>query len=415
MSISKAIPGFESVRVVNGGLKFSDGTACTLPVTQDNKIVIPIRKKVITATIGWIEDFAFHRMHLSRELLENLEDLYFVPQRIFSKKRPIATVPVLKKPILINGQYRLIPRYSRYAIDKRGQAVDLETRLQATGYCEISGYLALNVWDTAIHEWINVPVHRLIGYAWVDNDDFVEKYLINHMDGDKTNNDPTNLEWTSYEKNNTHAIKMGLRTYVRAGNFRDVKTGEVTSFFSFGEALRLMGADKKVQYRYQADPSYLWFDRYEVRMNDDTRPWFYETRALGTKVGRYQITVTHPDGRKEIFYTVNEMRATFDVPNIYGKPVQRSIELIESARPGTKIEIQDLYANARIVRSEMRMKTPVLPPRCIEATHNESNQVLQFKSLHSAARHFQVDRQVIKDRLSSGKNFNNWSLKELSS
>ena len=58
-------------------------------------------------------------------------------------------------------------------------------------------------------------VHRLVAEAFIPND--LNLPQVNHIDGDKSNNHYSNLEWCTQQENNVHALKTGLRTGKRSG------------------------------------------------------------------------------------------------------------------------------------------------------------------------------------------------------
>ena len=55
-----------------------------------------------------------------------------------------------------------------------------------------------------------VSVHRLVAEAYLDAPANGEKLTVNHIDGDKTNNHISNLEWNTYSENLQHAYDTGL-------------------------------------------------------------------------------------------------------------------------------------------------------------------------------------------------------------
>ncbi len=52
-------------------------------------------------------------------------------------------------------------------------------------------------------------VHRLVAEAFLPKEDGLD--IINHKDGDKTNNHVSNIEWCNPLQNNLHALSTGLR------------------------------------------------------------------------------------------------------------------------------------------------------------------------------------------------------------
>lgn len=52
-------------------------------------------------------------------------------------------------------------------------------------------------------------IHRLVARCFIENpNNYAE---VNHIDGNKANNNVSNLEWCTRSQNNKHAVKTGLR------------------------------------------------------------------------------------------------------------------------------------------------------------------------------------------------------------
>lgn len=62
-------------------------------------------------------------------------------------------------------------------------------------------------------------VHRLVADVFIPN--HLNKKTVNHIDGNKSNNNISNLEWSTYSENNQHAIDTGLRKSYWTGKKKD--------------------------------------------------------------------------------------------------------------------------------------------------------------------------------------------------
>lgn len=78
----------------------------------------------------------------------------------------------------------------------------------------VHGYLYCELWKNGEHQ--RYAIHRLVASAFIPNPDNLP--VVNHLDGDKANNNVFNLEWCSNFENNLHAYKTGLnKPYNRRG------------------------------------------------------------------------------------------------------------------------------------------------------------------------------------------------------
>lgn len=68
------------------------------------------------------------------------------------------------------------------------------------------GYLCVNLTKNGIVK--TYKIHRLVGLTFIPNPK--NKYSINHINGNKTDNRVENLEWATYKEQVVHAVKMGL-------------------------------------------------------------------------------------------------------------------------------------------------------------------------------------------------------------
>lgn len=73
------------------------------------------------------------------------------------------------------------------------------------------GYMCIGTCKNSIKN--TYLVHRMVSIAFIPNPD--NKPCVNHIDGNKTNNHVSNLEWCTYAENTNHAIKKGLMNYAR--------------------------------------------------------------------------------------------------------------------------------------------------------------------------------------------------------
>jgi len=79
----------------------------------------------------------------------------------------------------------------------------------------------------------NMKIHRLVGIAFIDNPNHFDQ--INHKDGNKHNNNVSNLEWCDCRYNQVHAWETGLRETLKFAQIEKEENKIINIFDSLND------------------------------------------------------------------------------------------------------------------------------------------------------------------------------------
>jgi hypothetical protein len=109
----------------------------------------------------------------------------------------------------MNYECKTIPGYEDYQVDTNGDVWSLKfgKRKKLKAQIKRDGYLSIGLYNN--DKCKAFKVHRLVMLAFCGE----SKLQVNHIDGIKTNNNLTNLEYCTASENIRHAMELGLRNY----------------------------------------------------------------------------------------------------------------------------------------------------------------------------------------------------------
>lgn len=98
-----------------------------------------------------------------------------------------------------------IKDYPNYYVTEDGFIYSAKRNIILKGGLDKDGYILVTLQHGMLRR--TAKVHREVANAYVPNPDLLP--VVNHLDGNKQNNHPSNLEWTTVSGNTKHAYELG--------------------------------------------------------------------------------------------------------------------------------------------------------------------------------------------------------------
>lgn len=212
------------------------------------------------------------------------------------------TIPKLFKELeyqdLDFSEFKEIPNYTGYLINKDGKVFSkkyhllMESTIGKRGYVHLSLVRDDGIRKTKYMHHLLLSAFRPDDYSKVTKFEDIGnsdvRYVVNHIDGNKQNNNLSNLEVITQSENGLHAVRNNLITTTKKVSIKfHNEGGVVRSFDSMIDASKYMGYHEDTIGQRLDNPDYLkimWPDDTQVKYLEDPefeKPTIYVKKGGG--------------------------------------------------------------------------------------------------------------------------------------
>ncbi len=387
-----------------------------LVVKLDSKIVetngvdidVEIYGVLKTVELKWLYGISLYGIVMPKGYEDKIFDIIFKPIDLKSHNVKQDVIPIFDKPIWVNKIYRMIARAPNYAVSGVGDIINIISGIQVNNYNGRSMYKHVTLAGST-----SFSIHRLVALAWVKNDDFLAKPIVNHIDGNKLNCNYKNLEWNSFSDNVKHAVTNGLSPQAEAYRVLDTTTGEEDIFYSVTTLSKYVGLNTipHLSHKVARHAQYILQKRYIIKATTNEEPWIdipdsgynYRNRAANFKTTSIieaknvltgeiiKDTLTNLSIRLKINRnTMDGLKRMYKQHNGFGY-VFRDPELM--------------------TWDEITIVENIYEPKLITAMSTVDKSTISFKSLREVSRYFDCDKKTISIRLNNNKEYKSYTFK----
>jgi hypothetical protein len=317
----------------------------------NGKLIIPLDGIIREIDPDWLFWLSYFNLNPNSDIVYDITIYDFMDFNLRSHGANEPKIPVFKEPVYVTNQHRLLPRFPLYAISSDGEIISVENHKLITITKPKNHYSVCRLFDTKNMKFRSQLLHRLVAMAWVENDDYVKKPIVDHIDGNKANNHYKNLRWVSFKKNNKEAVKQGLKNDNLEVKVKDYDTGQVIMFSSVTEACKFMGRSRINRFEdiFLKTPK-LTNNRYELKLVTDNTPWNFDDDKKPLDRSNWIKVIR--DGVVNWFQTGKELKEEF-IPEVKGNiSLNDIIKQIKKRHPDIEIIYSNKKTNTYQVRNE---------------------------------------------------------------
>lgn len=265
-----------------------------------------------------------------------------------------------------------IDGYDKYYIYDNGDVLNIETQKVLKGSIGQHGYkyyrLSQNNKKTMFY------AHRLVAEYFLPNPNNLP--VVNHKDGNKLNNEVSNLEWTTYSENAEHAHKNGLIKPRRKSEYftDNLPREKWKQIYNFNYSISSEGRVRNDKTFLLLKPN-LTCGYYKVRLSHDGKVYDFEVHHLV-----YQI-----------FNDVDEIPNGYIIDHIDGNKIHNSLSNLRLVTVSENV-------NAALYQTKTN-------PSCkqVQQLTLDNRPIKTFPSVAEAARQLNLDSSTIS-KVCRGKN-----------
>lgn len=460
--LKKLIPGSQGIYVTSSCEFYcGDSEECDLQMI-DNFVIIDLYDQTCKIDKTWLMLLAMFEIQ-DRDAIQNVRFI-----KLAYSKRQVPWRAIYKSPRYFDKDqlYRKVPGYPKIAVSKHGECVSTVSSKILNQNIDHQGYYRVSTYDPLVQKYRHISVHILVATTWLAETLNIPNIVVNHLDGIKINNYYKNLEWTTFLGNTTHAINTGLRNDCCPCRLRDIESEEILEFPSIQETLKFLGYKDTSQDSKLFGSTFvnkLYNEKYELRVGDDDRPWFYtKDKQIMSTTSSYNIVTILDNGIVKVFHGTKDLIPYYQIWNSGGgldtvlaklKILRPDVEILEVIKPDivksiqvkcTSTGIVTEYPSIRSAERDLKFPKTMITltvrhngtkeykgyvmryksndpwpdiqdhkfhPVKIEVTDLETQEVTEYPSLKAVARSLGICRSQIKRILRNARIGDRWKMK----